>query len=61
MRDAPRQMKTIPSEQELIRRLAARGITLTPANVGPDDPLPEPVDLNGLSLSDAVIEMRPEP
>lgn len=46
--------------RELAARLKEHGIELTPATIGPDYRFPEPIDLDGVSLSDAIIEMRHE-
>ena len=49
-----------PEERAFLDRLKAAGIDVTPSTVGPDYRLPEPIDLDGVSLSDAIIEMRRE-
>lgn len=47
-----------PEERAFLDRLKAAGIDVTPSTVGPDYKLPEPIDLDGFSLSDLIIEMR---
>ena len=54
----PRVMSS--REEELIARMRAAGIDVTPATAGPDDPLPDLIDFGGVTLSDVVIEMRRE-
>lgn len=55
--------EAVPADlRHLQARLAERGITMTLANVGPDDDLPELVvpAIPGASLSEAVLEEREE-
>jgi hypothetical protein len=55
------QPRTIsPEEQAFLDRLRARGIVVTPSTVPPGHPLPQPIDLEGVSLSDTVLEEREE-
>lgn len=44
--------------QAFLDRAKAAGITITPSVSTPYDPMPEPIDIGGVSLSDAVIEDR---
>lgn len=46
--------------QALQERLAMMGVVVTPATVRPGTPVRPPLDLPGVSLSEAVIEMRRE-
>jgi hypothetical protein len=56
----PRDFSHLPADlREFAERLTAAGISFRLANVGPDDPLPEPIRAN-TSLSDAIIEERDE-
>lgn len=48
-----------PELREFAERLTAAGMSFRLANVGPGDPLPEPIRAN-TSLSDAIIEERDE-
>jgi hypothetical protein len=55
-----RDFSHLPAElREFAEGMAAAGMSFTLANVGPDDPLPEPIRAN-TSLSDAIIEERDE-
>ena len=63
---SPRSTKTEPHPkpepvdewQAYPDRAEAAGITITPSDSMPYDPMPEPIDIGGVSLSDAVIEDR---
>jgi hypothetical protein len=55
-----RDYSHLPADlRELAEGLTADGITFTLPNVGPNDPVPEPIHAN-TSLSAAIIEERDE-
>jgi hypothetical protein len=56
----PQPVSTSDDPREINARLAALGVIVTPATVQPDTPVPEPLRIPGVSLSETVVQMRRE-
>jgi hypothetical protein len=56
----PQPASQTPDPRALNSRLALRGVVITPATARPDTPIPEPLVIPGVSLSETVVQMRRE-
>jgi hypothetical protein len=56
----PKPIRTADDPREVNARLAMMGVIVTPATVRPDTPIPEPLLIPGVSLSETVVQMRRE-
>jgi hypothetical protein len=56
----PQPERQQPDWKTLDERLGRLGVVITPATSGPGTPVREPLRIPGVSLSDAVVQMRHE-
>jgi hypothetical protein len=56
----PQPSSRSPDVEAMQSRLTMLGMVITPSTVRPDTPLREPLQITGVSLSRAVIEVRDE-